>query len=479
MLLVYNCKPGHINGGVCMAFVPEHIFREYDIRGIADTELTDEVVMSVGQAFGTWLSARGVRRATLGGDVRLSTKRIKAAAAAGMMKAGINVTDIGVVSTPTFYWSMYHLDADGGLMVTGSHNPKEFNGLKVAYDKATLWGDDIQEIMRIIKEDRMITADIPGSLRFAAIDEEYLDMLISKIKLGPRRPKIVCDSGNGTAGRYAPEFLRRIGCDVIELYSEPDGTFPNHHPDPTKRENLPRLIETVIAEGADLGVGFDGDSDRIGVVDDRGEIIWGDRLMALFWQEILPNHPGAVAICEVKSSMALPEEVLRLGGRPIWWNSGHSLVKAKMREEKALFSGEVSGHMFFADEYYGYDDAFYAAGRLCRILSQSGRKLSELMSVIPIYPSTAETRYDCPDDKKFEVVEKVKQRALSEGLETITVDGVRIVYKDGWGLVRASNTQPVLVARCEGRTEDALAERCADMKRRLAEAGSPPFEWEY
>ena len=462
-----------------MAFVPEHIFREYDIRGIADTELTDDFVMSIGQAFGTWLSARGVTKASLGGDARLSTKRIKAAAAAGMMKAGISVTDIGLASTPTFYWSMYHLGADGGLMVTGSHNPKEFNGLKVAYDKATLWGDDIREIMRIIKEDRMVTADDPGSLRFAGINEEYLDMLVSKIKLGPRKPKIVCDSGNGTAGIYAPEFLRRIGCDVAELYSEPDGTFPNHHPDPTKRENLPKLIETVLAEGADLGVGFDGDSDRIGVVDDRGEIIWGDRLMALFWQEILPKNPGAVAICEVKSSMALPEEVIRLGGRPIWWNSGHSLVKAKMREEKALFSGEVSGHMFFADEYYGYDDAFYATGRLCRILSHSDKKLSELMSVIPVYPSTTETRYDCSDDKKFGVVERVKQRALSEGLETITVDGVRIVYNDGWGLVRVSNTQPVLVARCEGRTEDVLAKICADMKKRLTEAGSPPFEWEY
>lgn len=462
-----------------MALVPEHIFREYDIRGIADTELTDGFVMSIGHAFGTWLLARGVKKATLGGDARLSTKRIKAAAAAGMMKAGISVTDIGFVSTPTFYWSMYHYEADGGIMVTGSHNPKEFNGLKVAYDKATLWGEDIQEILRIIKEDRMETAVDPGSLRFAGINEEYLDMLVSKTELGPRKPKIVCDSGNGTAGIYAPEFLRRIGCEVVELYSEPDGTFPNHHPDPTKRENLPKLIETVLAEGADLGVGFDGDSDRIGVVDDRGEIIWGDRLMALYWQEILHKNPGALAICEVKSSMALPEEIVRLGGRPIWWNSGHSLVKAKMREEKALFSGEVSGHMFFADEYYGYDDAFYAAGRLCRILSNTHKKLSELMSVIPVYPSTIETRYDCPDDKKFGVVERVKQRALSEGLETITVDGVRIVYKDGWGLVRVSNTQPVLVARCEGRTEAALDNICADMKKRLICAGSPPFEWEY
>lgn len=462
-----------------MAFVPEHIFREYDIRGIAETELTDEFVRSIGHAYGTWLMDRGIRKATLGGDARFSTKRIKAAAAAGMMEAGISVRDIEFVSTPTFYWSMYHFDVEGGIMVTGSHNPEEFNGLKVAYDKATLWGDDIQEILRIIKEDRMKTAENRGSLTFSDINEEYLDMLVSKIKLGAHKPKIVCDSANGTAGIYAPEFLRRIGCEVIELYSEPDGSFPNHHPDPTKRENLTKLIETVLTEGADLGVGFDGDSDRIGVVDDKGEIVWGDRLMALYWKEILPKNPGAVAICEIKSSMALPEEIIKLGGKPIWWNSGHSLVKAKMREENALFSGEVSGHMFFADEYYGYDDAFYAAGRLCRILSNSDSKLSELMSVIPIYPSTLETRYDCPDDLKFEVVDRFKQKALSEKLDTITVDGVRIVYGNGWGLVRVSNTQPVLVARCEGRTEEALKKICSDMKKRLIEAGSPEFDWEY
>ena len=469
-----------INTGVVALFqIPSHIFREYDIRGIADTELTDETVILIAQAYGTWLAARGVKHAALGGDARLSTKRIKTAAAAGLMKAGINVTDIGLCSTPTFYWSLYRFEVNGGIMVTGSHNPKEFNGLKVAYEKSTLWGNDIMEIYRIIKEDRLLTADIPGTFSSADITEEYIQMLIDKITLGKRRLKIVCDCGNGTGGFYAPAFLRGIGCQVTELYSEPDGTFPNHHPDPTKRENLVKLIDTVIKEGADLGVGFDGDSDRIGVVDDKGEVIWGDRLMALYWREILPKHQGAVAICEVKSSMALPEEVEKLGGKPIWWNSGHSLVKAKMREEHALFSGEVSGHMFFADEFFGFDDGFYAAGRLCRILSHSRQSLSQIMTEIPLYPSTVETRYDCPDDLKFSVVEQVKDRALEEGLSAITVDGIRIIYDNGWGLVRVSNTQPTLVARCEGRTEAALEEICSDMKRRLKEAGSPDFEWEY
>lgn len=462
-----------------MAKIPAHIFREYDIRGLAEEELTNEHVALIGQAYGTWLASRGVTKATLGGDARLSTRRIKAAAAAGMMKAGISVTDLGLCSTPTFYWSLYRLEANGGIMVTGSHNPKEFNGLKVAWEKSTLWGDDIQEIYRIINEDRMKTAAEPGRLSFADINAEYIDMLVSKITLGPRRPKIVCDSGNGTGGLYAPEFLRRLGCEVTDLYSEPDGNFPNHHPDPTKRENLVQLIKTVREQGADLGVGFDGDADRIGVVDDQGRVIWGDRLMALFWREILPKHPGAIGICEVKSSMALPEEIEKLGGRPLWWMAGHSLVKAKMREEHALFSGEVSGHMFFADEYFGYDDGIYSAGRLCRILSNTDRKLSDIMDEIPLYPSTIETRYDCPDDVKAGVVERAKEQAEKEGLKMITVDGMRIIYPHGWGLVRVSNTQPVLVARCEGRTKADLDEICKDMKRRLLAAGSPDFEWGY
>lgn len=462
-----------------MQNVPSYIFREYDIRGLAECELTDETVTLIGEAYGTWLFSRGIKKVTVGMDIRLSSPRIKTAAANGMRRAGISVIDLGVCSTPTFYWSLHHFDVNGGIMITGSHNPKEFNGLKIAFEKATLWGDDILEIYRMIRENRIIVAKTAGSIKTVDINEEYIDMLVSKITLGERKLKVVCDSANGTAGLYAPEFLRRIGCDVVELFTAPDENFPNHHPDPTKRENLKDLIKTVINENADCGVGFDGDSDRIGVVDNKGEIIWGDRLMALYWKEILAKNPGCTAICEVKSSMALPETVERLGGNPIWWAAGHSLVKAKMREEGALFSGEVSGHMFFADEYFGFDDAFYAAGRLCRILSNTDQTLSNIMEDIPIYPSTVETRYDCPDDIKFDVVNRVKETALEDGLDAITVDGIRISYEQGWGLVRVSNTQPVLVARCEGRTKEALNEICVDIKRRLKNAGSPDFKWEY
>ncbi|MDR1916478.1 MAG: phosphomannomutase/phosphoglucomutase [Synergistaceae bacterium] len=458
--------------------VKPHIFREYDIRGLADMELDDEAVTTIGRAYGTYLSDFGIYTVTVGGDARISTPRIKSAIIEGIVSTGISVIDIGMSSSPTFYWSLYHFGVDGGVMVTGSHNPPEFNGLKLAHGKSTIWGDDIQEIYRIIREGRDKTSSVRGTVHTEDVSAAYIDMLVSKIDLGPRKLKVVLDSGNGTGGLYAPEFARLIGCDVIELFSEPDGSFPNHHPDPTKREYLPALIEAVRENNADLGIGFDGDSDRIGVVDDMGNMLFGDQLMLLFWKEILPKHRGATAIVEIKSSMMLPEEVKRLGGVPMWWKSGHSLVKAKMREENALFSGEVSGHMFFADEFYGFDDAFYAAGRLLRILSNTDKKLSELVAEMPSYPSTAETRFACPDDLKFDVVRRVKETAVKD-METITVDGVRIIYKNGWGLLRVSNTQPVLVARAEGRSRADLEEISNDMKRRIKDAGGPDFEWEY
>ncbi|GHV56913.1 phosphomannomutase [Synergistales bacterium] len=457
--------------------VPEHIFREYDIRGIAETELTDKTARAIGQAYGTYLSDLGTFTVTIAGDARLSTPRVKKAVIDGLVAAGVCVIDIGLASTPTFYWSLYHFGTDGGVMITGSHNPPEFNGLKLADGKSTMYGDDIKEIFRIIDEDRMTVADVPGYVRNEDVTQPYIDMLISKITLGPRKLKVVTDSGNGTGGLFAPAFIRAIGCDVTDIFSEPDGRFPNHHPDPTKREYIGALTEAVLANGADVGIGFDGDSDRIGVVDDKGNMLFGDQLMALFWGEILPKHQGAVAIVEVKSSMMLGEVIERLGGNPLWWKSGHSLVKAKMKDESALFSGEVSGHMFFADEFYGFDDAFYAAGRLLRILSNTDKKLSDLIAELPSYPSTAETRFACPDELKFGVVGKVRDGA--DGLETITVDGVRIVRPNGWSLLRASNTQPVLVARCEGKTQADLDEIAGDMKRRIKEAGGPDFDWEY
>jgi len=458
--------------------VPSHIFREYDIRGLAEEELNTRNVRAIGHAFGTILQRNGVRLATVGGDVRASSPRIMADITWGLNAAGLDVTDLGTVMTPTFYYSLYSEGVGGGVMVTGSHNPKEFNGLKLALGKATLWGQEIQEVLSIIRNDGFFTAPRPGSVGHADIKPAYLDMLAQRLKLGPRRLKVVADAGNGTASLFIEPFLRQLGVEYTLLYAIPDGRFPNHHPDPVKRENLADLIRTVRETGADLGIGFDGDADRLGVVDEKGEVIWGDILMALYWQEILPKHPGAEAIVEVKSSQALVDEILRLGGKPVFWKAGHSLIKAKMREIGALFAGEVSGHMFFADEFFGFDDSFYAAGRLMRILSNTDKSLSELVAPIPRYYSTAETRINCPDEIKFGVIDSIRETVLKE-YEAITVDGVRILYPEGWGLVRASNTQPVIVARVEGRTPEALEAYMADLKARILSAGVGEFEWEF
>lgn len=458
--------------------VPSNIFREYDIRGVAETELSSDTVEKIGKAFGTYLVDRGVNSVSLGGDVRFSTERIKKDITRGLNSTGIDVTDIGTVTSPLLYWSLFHLDLEGGVMVTGSHNPKDMNGLKLACGKSTIYGEQIQEILRMIQDENFHIAEKPGKLIKKDISKEYLHMLSSKIALGPRKLKVAVDSGNGTAGVYIEKFLKDIGCEVFPLYCEPDGSFPNHHPDPLKRENLADLIEEVRKRKADVGIAFDGDADRIGVVNEKGEVVWGDTLMALYWREILPKYPGAVAIIEVKCSQALEDEILRLGGKPYYYKAGHSLIKAKMKELGALFSGELSGHMFFADEFYGFDDAFYAAGRLMRILSNSDKTLSEMLSDLPVYYSTAEIRVDCPDDKKFDVIETIKKDALKDH-EAIVIDGVRIKYPEGWGLVRASNTQPVLVSRCEGKTKEALARITDDMKERMKKAGLPDFEWSY
>lgn len=452
------------------------IFREYDIRGDADRDLTDNVVEAIGRSYGAWLREKGVDRVSVGGDVRLSTPRIRAAVTRGIVSTGTDIVDIGTVTTPILYWSLHHLHLKGAVMITGSHNPSNMNGLKLGYDNATLWGDDVQAIRRIAESGTWPQGS--GSVIRRDITDEYLAMLASKFRPFSRRFKVVCDSGNGAAGPIAGRFFESLGCECTPLYGEPDGRFPNHHPDPQKRENLQDLIGKVRATGADIGFAFDGDADRLGVVDEHGEVVFGDRLMALYWAEILKAHPGAEAIVEPKCSMALPEEIERLGGRVLFWKSGHSVIKAKMREIGAPFAGELSGHMFFADEYYGFDDPFYAAGRLLRILSATGRTLSELMSSIPLYPATEEARIDCPDAQKFDVVRRIQEKAL-ETYEGLTLDGIRILYPGGWGLIRASNTQPVVTTRCEGKDEKTLAFIMEDVKKRLRAEGLPDFTWTF
>jgi phosphomannomutase / phosphoglucomutase len=429
------------------------IFREYDIRGVVGSDLDAEAAESVGRAFGTYLAGVGTRRAVVGHDNRTSSRALYDAAIRGLAATGCDVITIGLAVTPMLYFALQHFGVDGGIMVTASHNPPEFNGFKLAFGSGTLYGAQIQEIRRIAEAGVFLRGT--GTVEEREILPAYAGMLRDRIRLGPRRLRVVVDCGNGTAGAFFPELLRAWEVDVIPLYCDLDPTFPHHHPDPVDPRNLNDLIRAVAESHADVGLGFDGDGDRLGVVDDHGSILWGDLLMALFWREILPTHPGAVALVEVKCSQALIDEIRRLGGRPQFTRTGHSLIKARMRELGAVFAGEMSGHMFFADEYYGFDDAIYAAGRLLRILSRTDHPLSSLAGEIPRYHTTPEIRVACPDDRKHEVVASLA-REFKARYEVIDVDGVRIVAPDGWGLVRASNTQPVLVVRAEGVTPAAL-----------------------
>ena len=443
---------------------PAHIFREYDIRGIVGRDLDAEAAETIARAFGAYLGRSGVRRAVIAHDSRVSSPDLYAAAIRGLTAAGCDTIGAGVAITPMLYFALHHFDVQGGMMVTASHNPPEFNGFKLCLGPGTLYGPQIQEV-RVLTEAPTEPGN-PGDMETREIFPAYRRMLAERIRLGPRRLRVALDCGNGTAAAFAPEILRAWGCDVLPLYCELDPSFPHHHPDPVVPENLSDLIRLVRDGHADVGIGLDGDGDRIGVVDDLGGILWGDQLMALFWREILPRHPGAVALVEVKCSQALIDEIRRLGGRPEFTRTGHSLIKARMREVGAVFAGEMSGHMFFADEYFGFDDAVYAAGRLLRILSDTDRPLSSLAAEIPRYYATPEIRVACPDDRKFQVVDAVT-RELRSGYDVVDIDGVRVVFPDGWALVRASNTQPVLVVRAEGTTPQALERAKAVLTEQL------------
>ncbi|HEY3248403.1 MAG TPA: phosphomannomutase/phosphoglucomutase [bacterium] len=429
------------------------IFREYDIRGIAGTEVTPRTAAAIARAYAVFLRRADVSDVIVGRDNRESSPALRDAVVDALAGSGCRVTDVGTVITPVFYFARVHWEIDGGVMITASHNPPEFNGFKLAHGFATLYGEQIQEIRRLADDGASVSGS--GRVTGADIVPAYLAMLREKIVLGPRRLRVVVDCGNGTASVIAPQALGELGCDVIPLYCDSDPTFPHHHPDPVDPANLRDLIAAVRTEQADAGIALDGDGDRIGVVDDQGTILWGDILMILFWREILPKHPGTVGIVEVKCSQALYEEIARLGGKPMFYRTGHSLIKAKMQELGAVFTGEMSGHMFFADEYFGYDDAVYAAARLLRILSSTDRPLSALVADVPKYYATPEIRVDCADAVKFDVVARITEQ-FKRTHEVIDVDGARVLFGDGWGLIRASNTQPALVVRAEATSAEGL-----------------------
>lgn len=431
-----------------------NIFRQYDIRGVVDRELTDGMVTKIGRAFAAYASRAGCRRILVGRDNRKSSPRYRDLLVEALLSSGCDVVDLGVVVTPMFYFAARHLGIRAGLMITASHNPADNNGFKVLLGETTLYGEEIQRLAKMVENEEFIDGPT-GKLEKKNITEDYIEMIKARVQTGPRRLKVVIDCGNGTASIFAPRLFRELGCEVSELYCDSDPDFPNHHPDPVKPENCVDLIRRVQEENADVGLGFDGDGDRLGVVDREGNIIWGDMLMILFWREILPKNPGCDCIVEVKCSQSLIDEIEKLGGRPLIYKTGHSLIKAKMKEIGAVFTGEMSGHMFFADEYYGYDDALYAAARLLRILSNSDQTITEMLADIPRYYATPELRVKSSDEEKFRVVEKVLNH-FQQIYDVISVDGARILFPDGWGLVRASNTGPELIVRCEGKTPEGL-----------------------
>ena len=442
------------------------IFREYDIRGVADSELLSPDIEQLGLGLGTYLQRQAGRKINVGRDCRLSSTRLRDALVKGLLASGCDVTDIDVVPTPVLYYSAQQLKADGAIMITGSHNPSEYNGFKTVCGSGTLHGETIQDVRRLIEK-----LDFErGAGRFGTVDVvmPYVDEIASQFQL-KRRVKLVADAGNGTAGPVIHKIFEKINVDVTELYFEMDGKFPNHHPDPTVPANLFHLIEKVRATGADLGIAFDGDADRIGAVDEHGNVIYGDMLMLIYAREILERKPGATFIGEVKCSQVMYDEIGKLGGNAIMYKTGHSLIKAKMKEEHAELAGEMSGHMFFGDRYRGFDDALYAACRLIEIVAKSGRPLSAQLEGLPKMVSTPEIRIDCPDEMKFDLVRRVAEHFKAK-YKTIDIDGVRVIFPEGWGLLRASNTQPVLVMRFEAANEHLLKRYQTEVEKVLEEA---------
>jgi phosphomannomutase/phosphoglucomutase len=443
------------------------LFREYDIRGIVGQELTEEVAERIGRAFATLAGQKGMKAVSVGRDGRASSPALRDRLVRGLTAGGLSVLDIGVCPTPVLYFSLFNLSVDGGVMITGSHNASEYNGFKLCVGKEALHGEEIQHLRRIVEAGQFSSG--AGTVSIRPLIPEYLGYLKKSFaSVKADRLHVVIDCGNGAAALLAREALEQLGCRVTGLYCELDGRFPNHHPDPTVVDNLRDLIATVKRSGADVGIGYDGDADRIGAVDEQGNILWGDRLMVLYARDILAARPGSTIISEVKASQALYDDVAKHGGQPIMWKTGHSLIKAKMKAEKAVLAGEMSGHMFFADRYFGYDDAIYASCRLVEILAKSDKPLSSLIADLPATAVTPEIRVDCPDNVKFDLVREVQGRLLTTaasktaqdaGLrirDVITIDGIRVIFEDGWGLIRASNTQPALVLRFEASSPARL-----------------------
>lgn len=446
------------------------IFREYDIRGVVGKDLTEEAATLVAGAYAAFLAEKGVRGTlAVGRDNRPSGEMLHAALVTGLLASGVDVVDVGIVPTPLAYWSQHNLDVVGGIQITGSHNPPEYNGFKLGLAKTSVYGADIQHIC-----DLAVAGKFPrgkGTIRKEEVIDRYVADIANRVGKLSRDLKVIIDCGNGAGALVAPTLFPKLGIKPCCLFCESDGTFPNHHPDPTVPKNVEALIAAVRKNRADIGIAFDGDADRIGVIDNEGEIIWGDYLLIIYARDVLARTgKGQSIVFDVKASQALPEAIEKAGGVPVMWPTGHSLIEKKMHETRAPVAGEMSGHMFFAEGFYGFDDALYGAARLLHIVADSGKSVRDLLADVPRFVSTPEIRVDCPDDKKFGIVAEAKKH-FGARYKVITVDGVRVLFGDGWGLIRASNTGPLLVTRFEARTEQQLQKIQSEMLGWLREQG--------
>ena len=449
-----------------MSMINPYIFREYDIRGKVAEDFPEHVVIKLGKAFGTFIKRAGGTEIAVSGDIRLTTPELIIQFKSGVLSTGVDVINLGILPTPVNYYSMFHLGVFGAVQITGSHNPPEFNGFKMSLNKKPVFGDDIQTLYALINNNDFDEGE--GTEARYKILNEYNYMIKDKITI-EKPMKVVMDCGNAAAAINAPEVFKSLGIELKELFCEPDGTFPNHHPDPTVEENLKDLINEMRTGEYDVGLAFDGDADRVGVVDEKGEILWADQLMSIFLPEIIEN--GETILFDVKCSQALEDMINRHNGKPFMWKTGHSLIKQKMVELECKFGGEMSGHIFFADDYYGYDDALYVAARLVQLLSRTERTLSELKAEIPVYYSTPEMRMEAENDEMKFMISNKAVEYFSQNYDCITVDGVRIKFGDGWGLVRASNTQPVIVCRFEANTPERRDEIMNIVLKKLSEFG--------
>jgi phosphomannomutase/phosphoglucomutase len=447
------------------------IFRQYDIRGIVGQDLSTDAALAVGSAYAAYLAEHNVHGAVaVGRDNRPSGNELRDALVTGLTAAGVDIIDIGVVPTPLTYWALHHLPVVGGIQITGSHNPPEYNGFKLSLGTGSIHGDAIQRLYALAQETRS-AAGSPGTVHNEAVIDRYIEDIAERVGKLSRPVRIVYDCGNGAGALVASQMFERLGVEGRGIFCESDGTFPNHHPDPTVPANLEDLIRAVVQDGAEIGIAFDGDADRIGVVDGKGSIIWGDRILILYARDVLERTGrGQPIIFDVKCSQSLPTAVENAGGLPVMWKTGHSLIKDKMRELNAPVAGEMSGHMFFSEGFYGHDDALYGAARLLRILADSGRTVEQLLADVPDFVSTPELRIDVPEERKFELVEKAL-RHFRDRYDVIDVDGVRVLFGDGWGLIRASNTQPILVARYEAATAERLTAIRTEMESWMREQG--------